>query len=219
MLACDREVPPMHFKLLLAAGALAFAASAHGRSRSSSAISSARRASSSTTSPSRSRKSWKRKAAEAQRWRSTTPPRRSESPPSRRARWCRARRRARAVLWALYKEGTVASEYRDYKVLALFVHNPGLIDTASKRVVKLSDLKGLRLRSPNRTVSAALEHVGAVPVMDAVKAHRHAVLHFGVLHRHEPRAIRSFARRDEKGRGFDLVRGVAGEVRPALGLV
>jgi TRAP-type C4-dicarboxylate transport system substrate-binding protein len=81
------------------------------------------------------------------------------------------------VLWQLYKDGTLANEYRDYKVLALFVHNPGLIHTASKRVVNLSDLKGLRLRSPNRTVSAALEHVGAVPavlqvneVMDAVKA-------------------------------------------------
>jgi TRAP-type C4-dicarboxylate transport system substrate-binding protein len=81
------------------------------------------------------------------------------------------------VLWELYKDGTLANEYRDYKVLALFVHNPGLIHTASKRVVNLSDLKGLRLRSPNRTVSAALEHVGAVPavlqvneVMDAVKA-------------------------------------------------
>jgi len=81
------------------------------------------------------------------------------------------------VLWELYRDGTLANEYRDYKVLALFVHNPGLIHTASKRVVNLSDLKGLRLRSPNRTVSAALEHVGAVPavlqvneVMDAVKA-------------------------------------------------
>jgi TRAP-type C4-dicarboxylate transport system substrate-binding protein len=81
------------------------------------------------------------------------------------------------ALWALYKDGTLANEYRDYKVLALFVHNPGLIHTASKRVMNLSDLKGLRLRSPNRTVSAALEHVGAVPavlqvneVMDAVKA-------------------------------------------------
>jgi len=83
------------------------------------------------------------------------------------------------VLWELYRDGTLANEYRDYKVLALFVHNPGLIHTASKRVVNLSDLKGLRLRSPNRTVSAALEHVGAVPavlqvneVMDAVKAGR-----------------------------------------------
>jgi len=81
------------------------------------------------------------------------------------------------VLWELYRDGTLASEYRDYKVLALFVHNPGLIHTASKRVVNLSDLKGLKLRSPNGTVSAALEHVGAVPavlqvneVMDAVKA-------------------------------------------------
>jgi TRAP-type C4-dicarboxylate transport system substrate-binding protein len=81
------------------------------------------------------------------------------------------------ALWQLYKDGTLAEEYRDYKVLALFVHNPGLIHTASKRVVNLADLKGLRLRSPNRTVSAALEHVGAVPVvlqvnevMDAVKA-------------------------------------------------
>ena len=69
------------------------------------------------------------------------------------------------ALWQLYKDGTLAEEYRDYKVLALFVHNPGLIHTASKRVVNLSDLKGLRLRSPNRTVSAALEHVGAVPVV------------------------------------------------------
>jgi len=81
------------------------------------------------------------------------------------------------VLWELYRDGTLANEYRDYKLLALFVHNPGLIHTASKRVVNLSDLKGLRLRSPNRTVSAALEHVGAVPavlqvneVMDALKA-------------------------------------------------
>lgn len=81
------------------------------------------------------------------------------------------------VLWELYRDGTLANEYRDYKVLALFVHNPGLIHTATKRVVSLSDLKGLRLRSPNRTVSAALEHVGAIPavlqvneVMDAVKA-------------------------------------------------
>ena len=81
------------------------------------------------------------------------------------------------VLWELYKDGTLADEYRDYKVLALFVHNPGLIHTTSKRVVNLADLKGLRLRSPNRTVSAALEHVGAIPavlqvneVMDAVKA-------------------------------------------------
>jgi TRAP-type C4-dicarboxylate transport system substrate-binding protein len=45
------------------------------------------------------------------------------------------------------------------------VHNPGLIHTANKRVMTLDDLKGLRLRSPSKTVAAALEHVGAVPVV------------------------------------------------------
>lgn len=75
-----------------------------------------------------------------------------------------AQRGSRA-LWALYADGTLADEYKDYKVLALFVHNPGLIHTTDKRVVLLSDLKGLRLRSPNKTVSVALEHVGAVPVL------------------------------------------------------
>ena len=69
------------------------------------------------------------------------------------------------ALWALYADGTLADEYKDYKVLALFVHNPGLIHTTGKRVLSLSDLKGLRLRSPNKTVSTALEYVGAVPVL------------------------------------------------------
>ncbi len=47
----------------------------------------------------------------------------------------------------------------------MYVHNPGLIHTISKKIVTLSDLRGLRLRSPNKAVSAALEHVGAVPVL------------------------------------------------------
>jgi TRAP-type C4-dicarboxylate transport system substrate-binding protein len=83
------------------------------------------------------------------------------------------------ALWDLYGDGTLADEYKDYKVLALFVHNPGLIHTAKKRVVNLADLKGLRLRAPNKTVAAALEYVGAVPailqvneVMDAVKSEK-----------------------------------------------
>jgi TRAP-type C4-dicarboxylate transport system substrate-binding protein len=81
------------------------------------------------------------------------------------------------ALWGLYADGTLADEYKDYKMLALFVHNPGLIHTAAKRVVDLADLKGLRLRAPNKTVAAALEHVGAMPavlqvdeVMDAVRS-------------------------------------------------
>lgn len=73
--------------------------------------------------------------------------------------------RGSRALWALYQDGTLADEYKDYKVLALFVHNPGLIHTSGKRVLTPADMKGLRLRSPNRTVSAALDHLGAVPVL------------------------------------------------------
>lgn len=87
--------------------------------------------------------------------------------------------RGSKALWDLYTDGTLAPEYKDYKVLALFVHNPGLVHTTTKRVVSPADLKGLRLRSPNRTVAAALEHLGATPVilqvnevMDAVRANR-----------------------------------------------
>jgi TRAP-type C4-dicarboxylate transport system substrate-binding protein len=73
--------------------------------------------------------------------------------------------RGSQALWGLYKDQTLAGEYADYKVLALFVHNPGLIHTKDKRVLNISDLKGLRLRSPNKTVAAALDHVGATPVV------------------------------------------------------
>lgn len=87
--------------------------------------------------------------------------------------------RGSRALFELFKDGTLADEYKDYKVLALFVHNPGLIHTREKKVLTLADLKGLRLRSPNKTVSAALEHVGALPavlqvndVMPAVKENK-----------------------------------------------
>ena len=83
------------------------------------------------------------------------------------------------ALWDLYKDGTLGDELKDYKVLALFVHNPGLIHTRNKRVLDISDLKGLRLRTPNKTVTTAVEHAGAIPVvlqvndvMAAVKANQ-----------------------------------------------
>jgi TRAP-type C4-dicarboxylate transport system substrate-binding protein len=68
-------------------------------------------------------------------------------------------------LWALYKDGTIADEWKDYKVLALFVHNPGLIHTKDKPILEPADMKGVRFRSPNATVSAALKHLGAEPVL------------------------------------------------------
>lgn len=68
------------------------------------------------------------------------------------------------ALWELYKDGTLASDYEGYKVLALFVHHGGLVHTTSKPVKTLEDLKGLRLRTPSDAVSAMLEFLGASPV-------------------------------------------------------
>ena len=83
------------------------------------------------------------------------------------------------ALWELYADGPLAEEYEDFHVLALFVHDPGLVHTTEQRVERPQDMTGLRLRSPNATVSAALEHLGAEPmvlqvdeVMDAVRRGR-----------------------------------------------
>lgn len=80
------------------------------------------------------------------------------------------------VLWKLNKDGVLGDEYQDFKVLALFVRNPGLIHTAAKRITTPADVKGVRLRAPNKTVAVALESIGGVPailqvndVMPAVK--------------------------------------------------
>src|ERR1044072_9351212 len=73
--------------------------------------------------------------------------------------------RGSQALWGLYKDGTLGEEYKDYKVLALFVHNPGLIHTKEKKILEPADMKSVRFRSPNNTVSAALRHLGAEPVL------------------------------------------------------
>ncbi len=74
-------------------------------------------------------------------------------------------RRGSMVLWDMFSRGAFGPEYAGYKVLALAVHNPGLIHTADRPVINPADVTGLRLRSPNATVSAALEQLGAKPVL------------------------------------------------------
>ena len=69
------------------------------------------------------------------------------------------------ALWTLFKQGAFGPEFGDYKVLALFVQNPGLVHTADKPVTVVGDIKGLRLRAPNQPVAAALRQVGAIPAI------------------------------------------------------
>ena len=83
------------------------------------------------------------------------------------------------ALWSAFKDGMFGPEFQDYKVLALFVHNPGLIHTAAKPVRGVADMQGLRFRAPNPAVAAVLASIGSSPlllqvndVMDAVRGGR-----------------------------------------------
>jgi TRAP-type C4-dicarboxylate transport system substrate-binding protein len=69
------------------------------------------------------------------------------------------------ILWEFNEGGGFGDEYAGYKLLALTVHNPGLIHTASKRVTTPGNMRGLRFRAPNQAVAAALRQLGAVPVI------------------------------------------------------
>ncbi len=69
------------------------------------------------------------------------------------------------ALWTLFKQGAFGPEFAEFKVLALFVQNPGQVHTATKPVTTLEDLRGLRLRAPNQPVAAALRQMGAIPAL------------------------------------------------------
>jgi TRAP-type transport system periplasmic protein len=55
-------------------------------------------------------------------------------------------------------------EYKDVKLLALHVHGPGVIFTRNKKITKLEDIKGLKLRAPTATAGKMLALMGATPV-------------------------------------------------------
>lgn len=69
---------------------------------------------------------------------------------------------ASRTLWAMYPD-YLAPEYKGLKVLALHAHNGGLVHTSNKKVEKMEDLKGLRLRTPSPAVSEMLTTLGATP--------------------------------------------------------
>ncbi|WP_417797587.1 TRAP transporter substrate-binding protein [Terasakiella pusilla] len=70
---------------------------------------------------------------------------------------------ASKTLWDLYPT-YLAPEYKGMKMLAMHAHNGGLIHTRDKKVEKIEDLKGLRLRTPSLAISNMLKYLGATPV-------------------------------------------------------
>lgn len=64
--------------------------------------------------------------------------------------------------WDFY-EKNLQSEFASVKVLATFVHGPGLLHTQDP-IAKLEDVKGMKLRGPTRMVNKLLSKLGAIPV-------------------------------------------------------
>ncbi|MBF1163926.1 MAG: TRAP transporter substrate-binding protein [Dechloromonas agitata] len=67
------------------------------------------------------------------------------------------------AVWDYY-ETHAKEEFADTKLLALLVHGPGNIFTTKKKVEKMEDLRGLKLRAPTRMTSKLLASMGATPV-------------------------------------------------------
>ena len=67
------------------------------------------------------------------------------------------------AIWDFYGQ-QLKDEYKDYKVLAMHGDGGMNIHTASKLLASAEDFKGIKLRSPNRTIARTLTALGATPV-------------------------------------------------------
>jgi TRAP-type C4-dicarboxylate transport system substrate-binding protein len=67
------------------------------------------------------------------------------------------------ALWD-YAQANMQDEMGDYKVLALHVHDRGVVHAKDKQVLSAADLKGSKFRAPNKVMSEAFGLLGANPV-------------------------------------------------------
>jgi TRAP-type C4-dicarboxylate transport system substrate-binding protein len=67
------------------------------------------------------------------------------------------------ALWKTY-EKYFQNEFKDVKVLWMYVHAPGQIFTREKPIKTSGDLKGMKIRATNPSVQESLKLLGASPV-------------------------------------------------------
>lgn len=67
------------------------------------------------------------------------------------------------LMQTLYDNGTIADEYQDSHVLALYGLGPGVLHS-NKPIAKPEDMRGLRIRRPSAVAGDMIESMGAAPV-------------------------------------------------------
>ncbi|RYH04580.1 TRAP transporter substrate-binding protein [Salipiger sp. IMCC34102] len=67
------------------------------------------------------------------------------------------------AFWKMYEESMAETDFQDMKMLATFVHGPGVFHTADP-VETPSDLQGMKIRGGSRLVNEMLTAAGATPV-------------------------------------------------------
>ncbi len=72
-------------------------------------------------------------------------------------------RAASRAYWEMFEKYMKDTEFKDVKILATWVHGPGLIHTREP-VEKPSDLRGMKIRGGSRSVNSLLTKLGATPV-------------------------------------------------------
>jgi TRAP-type transport system periplasmic protein len=73
--------------------------------------------------------------------------------------------RASIAMWKIYEKfPDFKKEYKSVKLLALFCHPGGDFHTRTRPITKISDFKGLKLRTASPFVTSALNIFGATPV-------------------------------------------------------
>jgi TRAP-type C4-dicarboxylate transport system substrate-binding protein len=71
--------------------------------------------------------------------------------------------RGSRAMWEFVQRHAM-EDYKDFKLLALFSGTNQIVHTAGRPVTGIDAFKGLRLRSPSRSVSLFMSALGAVPV-------------------------------------------------------
>ena len=67
------------------------------------------------------------------------------------------------AFWELAEEHMLDDDFADVKVLALWVHGPGVLHT-NRPITEIADLDGLKLRAPSRTTTMLFQALGATAV-------------------------------------------------------